>query len=125
MDDPWAVEVLDTPQDLVEEHLYVVCGEVLGRHDDLVQIALHQLRDEVDFLKKVDVRGLKIKIEFKVISFHECIKNWSDIFQLMAEKGQKEKKKIVICLLRIDNKNYLKSILLLYCFDIVAVFLFY
>ena len=106
------MEVLDTPQDLVEEHLYVVCGEVLGRHDDLVQIALHQLRDEVDFLKKVDVRGLKIKIELKVISFHECIKNRSDIFQLMAEKGQKEKE-IVICLLRIDNKNNLKSILVL------------
>ena len=53
------MEVLDTPQDLVEEHLYVVCGEVLGRHDDLMQIALHQLRDEVDFLKKVDVGRLK------------------------------------------------------------------
>ena len=59
------MEVLDTPQDLVEEHLYVVCRQVLGRHDDLVQIALHQLRDEVDFLKKVDVRGLKNKNKIK------------------------------------------------------------
>ena len=41
MDDPGAVEVLDAPEDLVEEHLDVVRAEVLRRHDDLVKVALH------------------------------------------------------------------------------------
>ena len=53
------VQVLDPPEYLVEEDLDVVCGEVLGRDDDLVQVRLHQLCDEVDFLEKVDVRRLK------------------------------------------------------------------
>ena len=61
MDDLGGVEVLDSAEYLVEEHLDVVCGEVLGRDDDFVQIALHQLSDEVDFLEKVDVWGLKEK----------------------------------------------------------------
>ena len=53
------VQVLDPPEYLVEEDLDVVCGEVLRRDDDLVQVRLHQLCDEVDFLEKVDVRRLK------------------------------------------------------------------
>ena len=53
------MKVLDSSEYLVEEHLDVVRGELLGGHDDLVQVALHQLGDEVDFLEKVDVRGLK------------------------------------------------------------------
>ena len=36
-----------TSEDLVEEHLDVVCGQRLRRHDDLVEVALHQLRDDV------------------------------------------------------------------------------
>ena len=53
------VQVLDPPEYLVEEDLDVVCGEVLRRDDDLMQVGLHQLCDEVDFLEKVDVRRLK------------------------------------------------------------------
>ena len=60
MDDSATVKVLDTPEDLVEEHLDVVRRQVLGRHDDLVEVTLHQLGYEVDFLKKVNVGGLKI-----------------------------------------------------------------
>ena len=37
----------------------MVRREVLRGDDDFMQIALHQLCDEVDFLEKVDVRGLK------------------------------------------------------------------
>ena len=55
------VEVLDPSEYLVEEDLDVVGREVLGRDDDFVQVRLHQLRDEVDFLEKVDVRRLKRK----------------------------------------------------------------
>ena len=36
-----------TSEDLVEEHLDVVGGERLRRHDDLVEVALHQLCDDV------------------------------------------------------------------------------
>ena len=61
VDDFWSVKVLDSSEYLVEEHLDVVRGELLGGHDDLVQVALHQLGDEVDFLEKVDVRGLEKK----------------------------------------------------------------
>ena len=53
------VQVFDTPEYLVEEHLDVVCGEVLGGDDDFVQVRLHQLRYEVDFLEEVDVGGLQ------------------------------------------------------------------
>ena len=60
MDDSTTVKVLDTSEDLVEEHLDVVGREVLGGDDDFVEVALHQLGNEVDFLKKVDVGGLKI-----------------------------------------------------------------
>ena len=60
MHDLGGVEVLDPAQQLVEEHLDVVGREVLGGDDDFVEVALHQLGNEVDFLKKVDVGGLKI-----------------------------------------------------------------
>ena len=53
------VQVLHSPEDLVEEDLDVVGRQVLGGDDDLVQVGLHQLGDEVDFLEKVDVRRLK------------------------------------------------------------------
>ena len=53
------MKVLDSSEYLVEEDLDVVRGQVLGGDDDLVQIRLHQLRDEVDFLEKVDVWRLK------------------------------------------------------------------
>ena len=59
MDDLAGVQVLHPPEYLVEEDLDVVRGQVLGGDDDLVQVRLHQLRDEVDFLEKVDVRRLK------------------------------------------------------------------
>ena len=36
-----------TSEDLVEEDLDVVGGERLRRHDDFVQVALHQLCDHV------------------------------------------------------------------------------
>ena len=62
MDDAAAVEVLDAAEDLVEEHLDVVSGEVLGTDDDLVKVGLHQLCYEVDFLEKVDVWGLKTNL---------------------------------------------------------------
>ena len=45
------MEVLDSPEDLVQEDFDVVRGEVLGRDDDLVQIALHQFRDHIDLLE--------------------------------------------------------------------------
>ena len=50
---------------MVEEHLDVVSGEVLRRHDDLVKVGLHQLGYEVDLLEKVNVRGLKQKRRVK------------------------------------------------------------
>ena len=59
MDYPATVQVLHSPEDLVEEDLDVVGRQVLGGDDDLVQVGLHQLGDEVDFLEKVDVRRLK------------------------------------------------------------------
>ena len=68
MDDSTTVKVLDTTEDLVEEHLDVVGRQVLGRDDDFVEVTLHQLGYEVDFLKKVDVGGLKIR---KIIS--QCV----------------------------------------------------
>lgn len=36
-----------TSEDLVEEHLDVVGGEGLGRHNDFVEVTLHQLSDHV------------------------------------------------------------------------------
>ena len=68
MDDPGAVEVLDAPEDLVEEHLDVVRAEMLRRHDDLVKVALHELGYEVDFLEKVDVGRLKQKTKIRHLS---------------------------------------------------------
>ena len=64
------VQVLHPPEYLVEEDLDVVRGQVLGGDDDLVQVRLHQLGDEVDFLEKVDVRRLK-KREWSVFSKEE------------------------------------------------------
>ena len=55
------MEVLDSPEDLVQEDFDVVRGEVLGRDDDLVQIALHQFRDHVDLLKIFNGRRLELK----------------------------------------------------------------
>lgn len=45
--DPRRVQVLEAAQDLVQEHLYVVCGQWLRGDDDLMQITLHQLRYHV------------------------------------------------------------------------------
>ena len=59
MDYPAAVEVLHSPEDLVEEDLDVVGREMLRGDDDLVEITLHEFGDEVDFLEKVNVRRLK------------------------------------------------------------------
>ena len=69
MDDSAAVKVLDASEDLVEEDLDVVGREMLRGDDDLVEITLHEFGDEVDFLEKVNVRGLKrkTKISFLVI----------------------------------------------------------
>ena len=53
------MEILDAPQNLIEEHLDVVGGQMLRGHDDLVEIRLHQLCYEVDLLEKVDVRRLR------------------------------------------------------------------
>lgn len=53
------MQVLDSSQDLVEEHFDVVRGQVLRGHNDLVQVGLHELSDHVDLLKEVDVRGLQ------------------------------------------------------------------
>lgn len=41
------MQVLQSAQDLVQEHLYVVCGQGLRGDDDLMQITLHQLRYHV------------------------------------------------------------------------------
>lgn len=41
--DACRVEILEPAQDLVEEHFDVVLGQVLRRHDDLVQVRLQQL----------------------------------------------------------------------------------
>ena len=59
MDDLGRVQVLNAPQNLVEEYFNVVLGQVLRRDDDLVQVGLHELSDHVDFLKEVDVRRLQ------------------------------------------------------------------
>ena len=59
MDDLAGVEILDAPEYLVEEHLDVVSTQVLGGDNYFVQVRLHQLGDEVDFLEKVDVRWLQ------------------------------------------------------------------
>jgi len=42
-----------------DEDLDVVGGEVLWRHDDLVQVRLHQLCDHVDLLEEVEMRRLE------------------------------------------------------------------
>ena len=62
MDYSAAVQVLHSPEDLVEEDLDVVGREMLGGHDDLVEITLHEFSYEVDFLEKVNVRRLKLEI---------------------------------------------------------------
>ena len=62
MDYPAAVEVLDSPEYLVEENLDVVGREMLRGDDDLVEITLHEFSYEVDFLEKVNVRRLKLEI---------------------------------------------------------------
>ena len=62
MDYSAAVQVLHSPEDLVEEDLDVVGREMLGGHDDLVEITLHEFGYEVDFLEKVNVRRLKLEI---------------------------------------------------------------
>ena len=36
-----------TSKDLIEEHFNMVGGQVLGRDDDLVEVALHQLGNDV------------------------------------------------------------------------------
>ena len=46
------VQVLDPPEYLVEEDLDVVCGEVLRRDDDLMQVGLHQLCDAYSLAKR-------------------------------------------------------------------------
>ena len=62
MDYPATVQVLHSPEDLVEEDLDVVGREMLGGDDDLVEITLHEFSYEVDFLEKVNVRRLKLEI---------------------------------------------------------------
>ena len=62
MDYSAAVQVLHSPEDLVEEDLDVVGREMLWGHDDLVEITLHEFSYEVDFLEKVNVRRLKLEI---------------------------------------------------------------
>lgn len=42
MQDACRVQILEAAQDLVQKHLDVVGGEMLRRHDDLVQIGLQQ-----------------------------------------------------------------------------------
>ena len=59
VDDLGRVQVLDAPEDLVEEHLDVVLGKMLWGNDDLMQVRLHKLGDHVDLLEKVDVWRLK------------------------------------------------------------------
>ena len=59
MDDFGRVQVLDTPENLIQKDLDVVLGQVLRRNDDLVQIGLHELCDHVYLLKEVNVRRLK------------------------------------------------------------------
>ena len=54
------MKVSDSAKDLVQEDLDVVGGEVLRRHDDLVQVRLHQLRDHVDLLEEVQMRRLEV-----------------------------------------------------------------
>ncbi len=61
MDDLGRVEVLDAAQKLVKEDLDVVGRQVLRRHDDLVQVGLHQFSNQVDFLEEVYVWRLKSK----------------------------------------------------------------
>ena len=56
------MQVLHSPEDLVEEDLDVVGREMLWGHDDLVEITLHEFGYEVDFLEKVNVRRLKLEI---------------------------------------------------------------
>lgn len=53
------MEVLQTSEYLVEEDLDVVSRQVLWRDDDLVQVALHELRDDVDLLEEVQVGRLE------------------------------------------------------------------
>mmetsp|Transcript_28317 Transcript_28317/g.83162 ORF Transcript_28317/g.83162 Transcript_28317/m.83162 type:complete len:375 (-) Transcript_28317:10-1134(-) len=47
------VDVFEAAKDLVEEVLAVVVGERLRRRDDLVQVCVHELRDNVHILKHV------------------------------------------------------------------------
>ena len=55
VDDLGRMQVLDAPQNLVEEYFDVVLRQVLRGYDDLVQVGLHELRDHVYFLKEVNV----------------------------------------------------------------------
>lgn len=50
-----------TSEDLVEEDLDVVGGERLRRHDHLVQVALHQLRDHVSGRVGVKAKRLETR----------------------------------------------------------------
>lgn len=56
VDDFGRVEVERAAQDLVEEDLHVVGRECLRRHDDAVQVRLHQLAHHVDLVERLHCR---------------------------------------------------------------------
>lgn len=59
MDDPRRVEVFQSSENLIEEDLDMICGEMLRGDDDFVKVALHKLRDDVYFLEEVEVGRLQ------------------------------------------------------------------
>lgn len=61
MNDLCRMQVLDTPQDLVEKYFDVILRQVLRRNNDLVQVRLHELSDHVNFLKEVNVWRLRME----------------------------------------------------------------
>jgi len=62
MQDAGRMQILEAAQDLVEEHLDVVGGQVLRRYDYLVQIRLQQLRYHIAIGRFK--RGVKVETNF-------------------------------------------------------------
>ena len=47
------VEELESPQNLIDEVLYVLCQQLLARSDHSAQISLHELADQINVTKSI------------------------------------------------------------------------
>ena len=65
-----AVYVFQATQELVEEELMVLCRQVVVRLDNLVQVRLHELKDDVDVLEPLLLADDCAQLELVAAAFH-------------------------------------------------------